>query len=29
MNVSGADPHKAIEIYGEQVLPALTRVTAR
>jgi coenzyme F420-dependent glucose-6-phosphate dehydrogenase len=28
MNVSGADPHKAIEIYGGQVLPALTRATA-
>jgi coenzyme F420-dependent glucose-6-phosphate dehydrogenase len=29
MNVSGADPHKAIEIYGGQVLPALVRATAR
>jgi hypothetical protein len=24
MNVSGADPHRAIEVYGERVLPALT-----
>src|SRR5215204_5284356 len=29
MNVSGADPHKAIEVYGGQVLPALARATAR
>ena len=29
MNVSGADPHKAIEVYGGQVLPALTQATAR
>lgn len=28
MNVSGADPHRAIEVYGSQVLPALTRQTA-
>jgi coenzyme F420-dependent glucose-6-phosphate dehydrogenase len=28
MNVSGADPHKAIEIYGGQVLPALAKATA-
>jgi len=28
MNVSGADPHRAIEIYGERVLPALSSVTA-
>jgi coenzyme F420-dependent glucose-6-phosphate dehydrogenase len=26
MNVSGADPHRAIEAYGEQVLPALKAV---
>ena len=29
MNVSGADPHRAIEVYGGQVLPALARATAR
>jgi coenzyme F420-dependent glucose-6-phosphate dehydrogenase len=29
MNVSGADPHKAIEVYGGQVLPALAKATAR
>ena len=29
MNVSGADPHRAIEIYGGRVLPALTKATAR
>lgn len=28
MNVSGADPHRAIEVYGSQVLPALTKQTA-
>jgi coenzyme F420-dependent glucose-6-phosphate dehydrogenase len=28
MNVSGADPHGAIELYGEKVLPALGAVTA-
>ena len=28
MNVSGADPHGAIEIYGGKVLPALGAVTA-
>jgi coenzyme F420-dependent glucose-6-phosphate dehydrogenase len=28
MNVSGADPHGAIEVYGEKVLPALSRVAA-
>ena len=28
MNVSGADPIKAIEVYGENVLPALQSVTA-
>jgi coenzyme F420-dependent glucose-6-phosphate dehydrogenase len=28
MNVSGADPHKAIEVYGGQVLPALAKATA-
>jgi coenzyme F420-dependent glucose-6-phosphate dehydrogenase len=28
MNVSGADPHKAIEIYGERVLPALAKARA-
>jgi coenzyme F420-dependent glucose-6-phosphate dehydrogenase len=29
MNVSGADPHKAIEVYGGRVLPALAKTTAR
>jgi coenzyme F420-dependent glucose-6-phosphate dehydrogenase len=29
MNVSGADPHKAIEVYGGRVLPALAKATAR
>jgi coenzyme F420-dependent glucose-6-phosphate dehydrogenase len=29
MNVSGADPHRAIEVYGAQVLPALARTPAR
>jgi coenzyme F420-dependent glucose-6-phosphate dehydrogenase len=29
MNVSGADPHKAIEIYGSKVLPVLAKTTAR
>ena len=29
MNVSGADPHKAVEVYGGKVLPALARQTAR
>jgi hypothetical protein len=29
MNCSGADPHKAIEIYGGKVLPALAKQTAR
>jgi coenzyme F420-dependent glucose-6-phosphate dehydrogenase len=28
MNVSGADPHRAIEVYGERVLPALKSVRA-
>jgi coenzyme F420-dependent glucose-6-phosphate dehydrogenase len=28
MNCSGADPHRAIEIYGERVLPALRAVRA-
>ena len=28
MNVSGADPHGAIKVYGEQVLPALNAVRA-
>jgi coenzyme F420-dependent glucose-6-phosphate dehydrogenase len=28
MNVSGADPHGAIRVYGEQVLPALATVRA-
>jgi coenzyme F420-dependent glucose-6-phosphate dehydrogenase len=28
MNVSGADPHGAIEVYGRKVLPALTSVRA-
>jgi hypothetical protein len=23
MNVSGADPHRALQVYGEQVLPEL------
>ena len=29
MNCSGADPHKAIEAYGGQVLPALAKAPAR
>jgi len=29
MNVSGADPHRAIEVYGGQVLPALAKAPAR
>jgi coenzyme F420-dependent glucose-6-phosphate dehydrogenase len=29
MNVSGADPHGAIEVYGGQVLPALAKAPAR
>jgi hypothetical protein len=29
MNVSGADPHRAIEVYGGKVLPALAKTTAR
>jgi coenzyme F420-dependent glucose-6-phosphate dehydrogenase len=29
MNVSGADPHKAIDVYGGKVLPALAKTTAR
>jgi coenzyme F420-dependent glucose-6-phosphate dehydrogenase len=29
MNVSGADPHRAIEVYRRQVLPALAKATAR
>src|SRR3954454_7525476 len=29
MNVSGADPHKAVEVYGGKVLPALAQSTAR
>ena len=29
MNVSGADPYRAIEVYGGQVLPALSRAAAR
>ena len=29
MNVSGADPHKAIEVYGGKVLPALAGAAAR
>lgn len=28
MNCSGADPHRAIEVYGDQVLPAARRVVA-
>jgi hypothetical protein len=28
MNVSGADPHRAIEVYAEDVLPALKSVRA-
>jgi coenzyme F420-dependent glucose-6-phosphate dehydrogenase len=28
MNVSGADPHKAIEVYGGRVLPVLSKATA-
>ncbi len=29
MNCSGADPHRAIEVYGSKVLPALAKTTAR
>jgi coenzyme F420-dependent glucose-6-phosphate dehydrogenase len=29
MNCSGADPHRAIEVYGGQVLPALAKTPAR
>jgi coenzyme F420-dependent glucose-6-phosphate dehydrogenase len=29
MNVSGADPHKAIEVYGGKVLPALAKSPVR
>lgn len=29
MNCSGADPHRAIEVYGGKVLPALAKSTAR
>jgi coenzyme F420-dependent glucose-6-phosphate dehydrogenase len=29
MNVSGADPHKAVEVYGGKVLPALAKSPAR
>jgi coenzyme F420-dependent glucose-6-phosphate dehydrogenase len=29
MNVSGADPHKAVEVYGGKVLPTLAKQTAR
>ena len=29
MNCSGADPHKAIEVYGGKVLPALAKATSR
>ena len=29
MNVSGADPHRAIEVYGGKVLPVLARAAAR
>jgi coenzyme F420-dependent glucose-6-phosphate dehydrogenase len=29
MNVSGADPHGAVEVYGGKVLPALAKSTAR
>jgi coenzyme F420-dependent glucose-6-phosphate dehydrogenase len=29
MNVSGADPHRAIDVYGGKVLPALARAPAR
>jgi hypothetical protein len=28
MNVSGAAPERAVEVYGEQVLPALSSVRA-
>jgi coenzyme F420-dependent glucose-6-phosphate dehydrogenase len=28
MNCSGADPHRAVEIYGSKVLPALAKTTA-
>ena len=27
MNVSGADPHQAVEVYGSKVLPALSKQT--
>src|SRR3954447_8946169 len=29
MNCSGADPHKAVEVYGSKVLPTLAKQTAR
>jgi coenzyme F420-dependent glucose-6-phosphate dehydrogenase len=29
MNVSGADPQRAVEVYGSQVLPALAKTPAR
>jgi coenzyme F420-dependent glucose-6-phosphate dehydrogenase len=29
MNVSGADPHQAVEVYGRSVLPALAQQTTR
>ena len=29
MNVSGADPHRAIDVYGGKVLPALVKTPAR
>ena len=29
MNVSGADPHRAIDVYGGKVLPALAKTPAR
>jgi coenzyme F420-dependent glucose-6-phosphate dehydrogenase len=29
MNVSGDDPHKAVEVYGDKVLPALAKQPAR
>jgi coenzyme F420-dependent glucose-6-phosphate dehydrogenase len=29
MNVSGADPHRAIEVYGRRVLPVLAKAPAR
>jgi coenzyme F420-dependent glucose-6-phosphate dehydrogenase len=28
MNVSGADPHRAIDVYGSKVLPSLAKTTA-